>query len=161
MRTAWVTPRDLPENDAVLTVLRDNATLIPPSSADFETKWGIDGYELRTHPENYDALLQLAAGLDVVPTAAYGVAALASRSGVIVALARGQTALHLRLPPPRPLDLQAPRGWISWSDRRLVEVQPILPDWIVVSMWQTPTSAAVIKCLRTLVQQAVARVEGA
>ncbi len=119
----WSHPSPLAANSIVLTYLEGQAS---PPTPGYES-WDIDDYELHTHPDLIERLLEAADDTDAVPTAVYGVAALAHPCGVIFAVARGMWGIHLRFAEERPPDLVLPRP----SDASMGT------EWVAVEAWHS------------------------
>ena len=94
MRTHWAEAKRIPANREVLTFLESQAAPTNPKTA----SWDIDSYELHSHPDLTERLLEVTTGLNVHPVAAYGVTCVSHPNGVLFAFVRGGFVVFLRLP---------------------------------------------------------------
>ncbi len=110
----------IPVNHDVLLFLERQAKPSNPQAADFE----IDEFELHTHPDLMERLVEASAGLDASVVAAYGVPVLLHLNGVLFAFAYSMDTLLLRLPEEMHARVVASR----WTYQ-------IGPDWVVADAW--------------------------
>lgn len=94
VRTHWAEPKRIPANREVLAFLESQAAPSNPKTA----SWDIDSYELHSHPDLTERLLEVTTGLTVHSVGAYGVTCVSHPNGVLFAFVRGGFVVFLRLP---------------------------------------------------------------
>ena len=109
-------------NHDVLLFLERQAKPRDPASADFD----LDAFELHTHPDLMERLVEASAGLDAPMVAAFGVPVLVHPNGVLFACAYSMDTLLLRLPEELHARVVA-SGWIY----------QIGPAWVPADAWLT------------------------
>jgi len=125
-----------PSNVALLVVLREQAV---PSTDPSPSAWDAAGYELHTHPDLEERLTQLASSLPGHRSAMlYGCPVLATKAGVVFAVACGMRFLAFRLADADiPLALEMGGG----STRELAQtwISPVgaslEANWIAFDPW--------------------------
>lgn len=107
-------------NHDVLLFLERQAKPSNPAAADFD----LDAFELHTHPDLMERLVEASAGLDAPMAAAYGVPVLVHPNGVLFACTYGMDTLLLRL----PAELHARVVESRWTYQ-------IGPQWLSADAW--------------------------
>ena len=130
MTLEWSQPARIPANEPLLRAFYRDAR--HDLSAD--SSWWPDGWQLRSHPDLVDGLIDLASHLDAEPVYAYGRFCLSHLNGLIFVFVSGNAGFEIHLPRKiaSRAEIETRGSWLG------------LDDWCFIRPWSPDLSPATV-----------------